>query len=313
VLAKKAGCKEALTFRDARPTPEYPDGPPDSGESIAAHLGMDVTCFDRRSYQDVPAYTEAENEGFPLVFAALAPKLPRRLLLTGFHGAVWSRVSMIVSADMQSADYSGSSLTEFRLRVGFLHLAVPFLGCTSLPSIHRISTSPEMRPWSTMTGYDKPIARRLVEEAGIPCESFAVAKRAVEAVGRLEGIESVMKQDSFADFNRFCDAHWNGWLSFKDKVMCLLQSAYRRNRRLNNRIFLMARRRLGKELRLPFIIPAPLRLVTYDIRGRERLLFHWAVRCLLPRYHPSTIKHSLTVTTAMRSARAPARMAERIE
>jgi hypothetical protein len=293
VLASKAGCTEALTFQDSRPVPGHPDGLADSGEEIAARLGMEVTSFERQSYLEDPDYTEAENEGFALAFAALTPKLPGRLLLTGYHGAVWSRASMVVGPDMESADYSGGSLTEFRLRVGFLHLAVPFLGCTSLPSIYRISTSPEMRPWSLMTAYDKPIPRRLVEEAGVPRELFGTTKKAVEAVARIEGVRAVMKEDSFEDFQRFCEANWSPWLSFKDKVMCLLQSLYRRNRRMNNRVFLTARRRLGKELRLPSVVPAPLRLVTYDIRGRERLLFHWAVRKLLPRYHPSRVKCAL--------------------
>jgi hypothetical protein len=72
-----------------------------------------------------------------------------------------------------------AELTEFRMRVGFLNASVPFFGCTRHPEIHAISTSVEMSPWSVGGSYDRPIPRRIAEEAGVPRDAFGVSKEAV--------------------------------------------------------------------------------------------------------------------------------------
>ena len=91
------------------------------------------------------------------------------------------------------------------MRTGFIHVPVPFVGCTSHESIHRISTSEAMKPWSLMNDYDRPIPRRLVEEAGISRELFARSKKAVEFSLRHEKLQQMMTKQSFQDFTRFCD------------------------------------------------------------------------------------------------------------
>jgi len=293
VLAREAGCKRALTFHHSRPRAGLEQGPDDSGADVAARLGLEVKSFGRRDYLKDPTYTEAENEGLPLALASFREELEGGLLITGYQGGVWERQLMSTSPDIVRADYSAGSMTEFRLRVGFLHLPVPFLGCTSLRSIWRISNAPEMAPWRLMTNYDKPIPRRIVEEAGIARELFASSKKASEAVARIEGIERVMKKESLEAFGRFCDANWNARSTLKDRVMSSLQSAHRLNSRFNRRMFQVTGRRFRRPVRLPHLLPRPLRLVTYDIKGRERLLFHWAVRTLLPRYHPDVVGYVL--------------------
>ena len=55
-------------------------------------------------------------------------------------------------------------------------MPVPFIGCTSQVSIYQLTVSEEMAPWSVDYSYDKPIARRLVEEAGIDRDAFGVKK-----------------------------------------------------------------------------------------------------------------------------------------
>jgi hypothetical protein len=150
-----------------------------------------------------------------------------------------------------------------------------------------------MAPWRLMTNYDKPIPRRIVEEAGIARELFASSKKASEVVARIEGIERVMKKESLEDFQRFCDDNWDARSTLKDRLMSFLQSAHRLNSRINRRVFQVTGRRFGRTVTLPHLLPRPLRLVTYDIKGRERLLFHWAVRSLLPRYHPDVLGCSL--------------------
>jgi hypothetical protein len=107
---------------------------------------------------------------------------------------------------------AGASLTEFRLRVGFVHLPVPLLTYGAQPSLHRISNSQAMRPWRVRNPhYDRPIPRRLVEEAGIPRELFGRRKRAVtQPFYHNEPLRQIMSQRSYRDFLDFCGARRPG-------------------------------------------------------------------------------------------------------
>src|SRR4029079_213327 len=69
-------------------------------------------------------------------------------------------------------------LIYFRTRVGFLHLAVPSIGYSEFISIQKIANSEEMRPWQLQRNhYDRPIPRRIVEEAGVASELFGQRKK----------------------------------------------------------------------------------------------------------------------------------------
>ena len=72
----------------------------------------------------------------------------------------------------------GKSLTEFRLRVGFAHVPVPVIGAVFPSSIAAISDSREMQPYSVGGDYDRPIPRRIVEEAGVVRHKFGMRKNA---------------------------------------------------------------------------------------------------------------------------------------
>jgi hypothetical protein len=283
VLARKAGCTEALTFLQARR--EGTAGGDDSGEKIADILGIRVRAFERLAYLTETGYTEAENGGYPLVFAAWGKVLDGRLLFTGFHGdKVWDRNPVIVGPNIVRGDSSGSGITEFRLRVGFIHLPVPFIGCTNHAMIHRISNSPEMARWTLNNSYDRPIARRLVEEAGVPRELFGFAKRAVDVVLRDEGMKATLSPETFDDFGRFCEGKWGLATRWKSGAVRLVAQVDRLNQAFNRRLVVMLKRNLGLTVRMPRFVPRRLRALTHVYAGRESLLFHWAVRKLLPRY-----------------------------
>ena len=205
VLAKVAGCSEAVTFRKARP--DYGDVE-DSGRQVAKHLGLQVTEFGRLDYQEISKFPEAEflaygTGGEDVVFASLKDILPGRVFITGFQGGkVWDRNNPKVSPHIVRGDPSGASLAEFRLRLGFIHAAIPFFGCVRHPAIHAISISPAMSAWSTGNDYDRPIPRRLVETAGVPRECFGRRKKAVSQPFS-QPLDEVMREESYRDFQTY--------------------------------------------------------------------------------------------------------------
>jgi hypothetical protein len=101
--------------------------------------------------------------------------------MTGIFGDnVWgtdrqSRLPMLQEPD---TDYLNPTIiwTDFRLRVGFIHLPAAACGALHRPAIQRITFSKEMKSWSLGGNYDRPIARRIVEEAGVPRELFGQHK-----------------------------------------------------------------------------------------------------------------------------------------
>ena len=277
VFAQKVGCDEAVTFRRSRP--KGTSDMDDSGAKIAEILGMKVKAYDRFDYLNQTGFPEAE--GGISEFLCLGNYLERRILFTGFNDVVWDPHCKMVSPFIKRKDISGNNLAELRLRVGFVHLPVPYLGCTSHPSIHRISTSKEMQPWSVGPKYDKPIPRRLVEEAGVEREMFGIEKKAVAIVAHAEGFDKAMTKESFADFSRFVQEHYTFQIAAKLRLYRMAQSL--------NQMFLASvsqiiGRRITRQVLVPSSIEQVLRL------GQYSLLFHWSIRKLISRYKLNTDK-----------------------
>jgi hypothetical protein len=166
----------ALSLRSAR------GGGTDTGRPIAGALGL--TCVERERAAAAQNGSELEwltsgTGGGDYPLAAFEPELGDAVLLTGFHGdKVWER-AVPPSSVLKRGDPSGASIADFRLRVGFLHVPVPFIGACRHSEIHTISNSAEMRPFSVGGDYDRPICRRILEEAGIPRELVGQRKQAI--------------------------------------------------------------------------------------------------------------------------------------
>jgi hypothetical protein len=125
--------------------------------------------------------------GEDLAYAAFENEVEGSVLLTGFHGdKIWSK-----GADprdfLERGDVSGSSLGEFRLRCGFVHVPVPFIGALHHRAVASISDSEDMAPWSIGGWYDRPIPRRIAEEAGIRRTSFGQSKKAASLLSLADG------------------------------------------------------------------------------------------------------------------------------
>jgi hypothetical protein len=178
-IAHSVGCRSAVTFTTEQ------HGKPDDGSEIGRAMGLDVIGVRRpRGAEEFDELTVAEffspgMHGDDLVSAAFADILPHCLLVTGFHGdKIWD-IHNKPSDKIVRGDISGSSLGEFRLARDFVHVPLPFVGARRHADIARISNAEEMRPYSVGGRYDRPIPRRIAEQAGAPRTSFGQSKKAV--------------------------------------------------------------------------------------------------------------------------------------
>jgi hypothetical protein len=283
VFARAVGCTEALTFSQARGGTS--EDTADSGAEIAARLGMQVHEFNRLDYLQEKGFPEAEFFGWGAQESPWAGHLEGRLLFTGIHGdKVWDRNCKTVSPHIIRGDPHGHNLNAFRLRVGWIHLPVPFLGCTSHPSIHSISTSKEMEPWSLRNRYDRPIPRRLVEEAGVERQQFGSKKRGVSIDLHNEGLRERMTQESFDDYMKYYHQHWNAWMTIKQWVCLRLRALYRRHEAYNGRLSRFLKDRAGMHVNLPILIPRGIRIGRYGRLDILSLLIPWSIEKILPSY-----------------------------
>lgn len=191
-LAKGLGARTALTLVAGR------GGSTDTGKPVADALGLQCHEFERfgQGLEEPMAngrdcllsaeYLEAKHEDFlatastseDLFFADFEPYLAGAIVLTGFHGDYMWAMGSPSGNETRRGDSSGTGLDEFRKRVGFVNVPVPFIGSQFASDVARISGSEAMNPWSVGGDYNRPIPRRMAEEAGVPRSAFGSRKLA---------------------------------------------------------------------------------------------------------------------------------------
>ena len=180
-LALPHGLKEVFSFTTAR------GGDSDSGTRVAEALGIDLRLIDRdawRAHQmpEIP-FLATQASGGDVFFRGVDKHLSNRVLLTGFHGdKVWGTEVWEGANVLARGDCSGSGLSEYRLAKGFVHVPLPFFAATQSTDIVKVSQSREMDPWRLSNDYDRPICRRILEEAGVPRDAFGMTKKAVSVI-----------------------------------------------------------------------------------------------------------------------------------
>ena len=211
VLVREAGGRKAIAIRS--PFERRPHHG-DDGSEIAVQLGFDVIGRRLEELRELPPGSEAE-------FCAALPSgsgIPKRMFetdlegsifITGFSGdIIWSvdpkdrLPKMMIPAEKIASE--PQSYTEFRLRAGFLHFAPAYIGSIHRVRLHEIARSAEMSPWWLPVAYNRPIPRRIGEEAGIPREAFGQVK---QAGGALVLRADLLLPESRRDFLAFCDAN----------------------------------------------------------------------------------------------------------
>lgn len=164
----------------------------DDGREIAKILGFDCVAIDRRRFQDGLEEEYLYFAGIAncedLNFSGITPHIDSpSVLITGTLGELyypgWYYAQRFLGStagtDLRRGDLGGHGLTEVRLQTGFVHLPLIFLGAQHRQAITQITESREMDPWRlNTTTYDRPIARRIAEEAGVPRLAFGQKKMA---------------------------------------------------------------------------------------------------------------------------------------
>lgn len=164
----------------------------DDGTEIANLLGFPCTSIDRRRFQeglsDEHLYFAGVANCEDLNFSGIMPHIKDpSILLTGTLGEIYypgsnyvDRFGAIpISTELRRGDLGGGhGLTEVRLETGFIQVPLIYIGAQQRQSITNITDSAEMDRWRLNNNYDRPIPRRLAEEAGLPRTSFGQKKMA---------------------------------------------------------------------------------------------------------------------------------------
>jgi hypothetical protein len=270
------GVKRAAGFVGARPAANTSDVT-DSGAGIAAQLGMDYVGVDRLAYKNRRDLYEAEflATGMPgedMVFLGLEEATRGSLLFNGYWaGTEWAEPTRDSWRHVSPITMTGAGLTEFRLRADFAWVPLPVFGAIRTEDAPSLLDLSEMDPWRVGGNYDRPVARRLIEEAGVRRGTFATAKRAVNVLPARDGLDvfSQVALDSIAEFA----ATHGGKLT------------WRRRRPFSRyeRALMRASRRLGLRPIADQLVMRQERLVRFEPE-LGNLLLRWAVNVVSERY-----------------------------
>ncbi len=162
--------------------------PDDDGGEICDIFGLNCIRINRRAFAE-----EFDQEYF--YYCALHHNQDANLqeisnhvskvslLLTGTLGEIWYTKACLgkrayLDSELRRWDLGGHGLSELRLAVGFIQLPLPYIGARRKQDIVNITESSDMDPWRLGNTYDRPIPRRIAEEAGIPRHAFGQSKMA---------------------------------------------------------------------------------------------------------------------------------------
>ncbi|WP_460359177.1 hypothetical protein [Mycobacterium sp. ZZG] len=295
-LARRAGCKKACTFTHARTRGGHPED--DSGKPVAAVLGYELEEFDREAYREAGDFPEAEflatgMSGEDLNMAGLATDIGRTVFFSGHYGGrVWD-LHTYPDELLRRGDMSGASMNEFRLRTDFVHVPAPFIGARRHPKLLEIAQSDVMRAWSTGTAYDRPVPRRIAEDAGVPRAAFGHKKRATTALLHVPG-DSAWTERTRDAIREYARAQH---LPLRTRLTYLLDAAAESSRSFAYRVA----RRLNLLRLTPALAVRPLDIHSHTRLGPLPTL--WAIQCINPRYGAAVESWRETLSSPPATAR----------
>ena len=190
-LARASGIDKVFTVPTAKSKrylahQEEESLPDDDGGEICVTLGLPCIRLNRRAFaeefdQEYLYYCALHHNQDANLTDIRKHLSTVSLLLTGVLGELCRPKADKVewpclNADLRHGDLGGSGMAEWRLAVGLIHLPLPYIGARRRADIVEITESSEMDPWRLGTAYDRPIARRIAEEAGVPRQFFGQSK-----------------------------------------------------------------------------------------------------------------------------------------
>lgn len=209
--------------------------PDDDGTAICEHFGLNSIPLLRHNIKNIDdneyLVFSTLHESGDLNLLEITTQIDRpTILLTGCLGEIWYTEDYYadhpnyICSDLIRGDLGNHGMTESRLQAGYVQLAFPFIGARSRSDIFAITMSPEMDPWRLRTAYDRPIPRRIAENAGLLREMFGQTKMAsvIEVPSPIIPIGESLKQEyleylvSTGQLNKFQLAlipivrRWNG-------------------------------------------------------------------------------------------------------
>lgn len=203
-LAKKIGCEVAVTFNEPNTD--------DCGTEIAEKLGYrtileknELTYLENKGCIEAE-YISSGEMGTGIVFSAFDKEFKNKVVFMGERGdKIWSPYWQGVNDQFKILNevFPSISLIETRLRVGYIFYPIPLFGAFRWTEIDRISRSYEMKPFRVEGEYDRPIPRRIVEEAGIPREMFGMKKWGAGFNYRYDSKGRVKRRMSAYTFQQF--------------------------------------------------------------------------------------------------------------
>jgi hypothetical protein len=180
----RAKSKFHLAHKDAVKLPD------DDGTEICQALGIESIPINRRAFADSAdsfdeeyLYYCARHHNQDVNLKEISKHISNvGILLTGVHGEILCSKDPFVDPPLMGdctirrLDVAGHGLGELRLVIGFIQAPLPFIGARRKAAIVKITESSEMDPWRLGNTYDRPIARRIAEEAGLSRHMFGQAK-----------------------------------------------------------------------------------------------------------------------------------------
>jgi len=175
-ISRHCGCRQAVTIRQSTSLWRGSD----SGARIAKQLGLECRTYSRtaRRYTHEETIWAVAGRCGILNWTLFDYPDPLCLFFTGSYGdKVWNRSHRDYGSPFVGTSLSHGGLGEFRLLKGVFHCTVPFWGMRHYRRLQEVSFLEEMEPWTLHNSYDRPIARRIVEQAGVPRTAFGRRKK----------------------------------------------------------------------------------------------------------------------------------------
>ncbi|MGI9305045.1 MAG: hypothetical protein ACR2RB_20420 [Gammaproteobacteria bacterium] len=262
-IAAQHGVDKVFTIRDARFKTRYDTEENseltslDDGTPICAQLDLPSVTIDRRAFTKISFCEEIYYAAYPKLQDVNLHEIQEHItdvaiLLTGQMGEVWRKKidPRFLNDNLRRMDAAGQGLAELRLESGFVEVALPFIGARRWPEIHAISNAREMEAFrKTGQIYDKPIARRIATEGGVPEALFGQRKLATAVLFPVPTlpVDDILRSDYLAFLKQ--EGILTAW-----KIRCLplvqsINGVLERMNRRNYRLLFYAARILEKTFR----------------------------------------------------------------